>query len=740
MQSHKTMHLVKSREEYLRLRDGGNQIANVRKARNGNKKAKEDLVQMNYSCLPAEGGVLKGAKEQSNSVCMDLDLDPKSPDYDRLMAELPEKVIGMKDELGLLMLERSATKGFHMVFRRRTEMSQEENLEWASRKIGVEFDKGAKDITRVFFTTTASSEDLLYLNDDLFTLDNTAEQKSAEHQCSGCKPTVSPSSQPAPPSPQPALAAALSTEGSLGFTFQQFIDKYFDLFNGGKKPTEGNRNTLTFQLAQAMSCLVNYDKERLLAIVPRYDGLPEDEWRTTVTNALQKRWKTMPRQTRQVLKALSKEGLISALGGSEQLPPEMPKKLPPVLKLLTSKVPEPYKACVAEGVFPALAAHLHNVKFSYVDNSPREATLMALLIAPMSTGKSSVNMPIKKVMADIEASDAVSREREMEWKRKNPSSKNKARDPRPEDICIQVLCSDLTNAAFNQRMLDAHRCGCRYLFLKTDELDSMKNITSQRNMQQFSVVVRNAFDNAEHGQERVGADSVTGKAPLRFNFHTSATPSVAQRLLKGSSIDGTLSRLSVSTIIKQQTMGGIPKYGIYDDKFDSDLKPFINKLNTASGFYECKQLNTLIEKLIAENEDQALLYESKGYELLSRRACVIAFSKGMVLYILSGCQWSKEIADYVRWSLRYDLWCKMKFFGSIFEEELDRENQSMNNGVVNLFDLLPDTFSREDYQRIRMAQGKTTDGMSTLRQWQYRKHLEYDEIAKVYVKTKHRTA
>lgn len=742
-QGHKTMHLVKSREEYLRLRNSGDQIANVNEARNGNSEAKRKLVQMNYSCLPAPGGLLKGATRQSNSVGMDIDLKPTpNPSLGRgEEAALVERILSLKDELGLLMLERSATKGFHMVFRRRTEMSQEENLQWASKLVGVEYDKGAKDITRVFYTTTASPEDLLYLNDDLFTGGEPApaaataapsaavESSSQQPPCSGCQPAVSLQSPSSPSKPQPE-------EGYRGFTWQQIIAKYFDLFNNGKEPKEGNRNTLTFELAQALSPLVDYSTERLLAIVPRYDSLPEQEWRTTIANAAQKRWKTMPRRTRQVLDELKNEAFKNLLGGSAQLPPAMPKKLPSVLKLLTSKVPEPYKPCVAEGVFPALAAHLHDVKFRYIDNTEREATLMALLIAPMSTGKSSVNLPIKKVMADIEARDDVSRAREMEWKRRNPSAKSKPRDPRPDDICIQILSSDLTNAAFNQRMIDADRNGHRYLFLKTDELESMKNVTSQRNIQQFSVVVRNAFDNAEHGQERVGADSVTGKAPLRFNFHTSATPPKAMQMLGGSAIDGTLSRLSLSTIIKEQTAGAIPKYGIYDDKFDADLKPFIDMLNRANGFIECRQLNQLIEQMIAENQEKALQYDSEGYELLSRRACVIAFSKGMVLYILNGRRWSKDIADYVHWSLRYDMWCKMKFFGEIFEDELDKENQSLRSGMVNLYDLLPDTFSLEEYQKVRMTLGKTSDGRATLRKWRSRKQIELDEIANVYVKTK----
>ena len=744
----KMMHLVKSREEYLRLRNSGNQIANVSEARNGNIEAKRDLVQMNYSCLPASGGLLRGATRQSNSVGMDLDFDPMRPDYDQLMAELPAKVIEKKDELGLLMLERSATKGFHVVFRRRRDMSQVENLEWASRLIGVEFDKGAKDITRVFFTTTASADDLLFLDDDLFTGgEPTDESPSAvqallEKSRARTAQLKAAAEQAADGKASPAVStdSPSASEGYLGFSWKQIIDKYFELYNNGKEPSAGNRNTLTFELSQALAPLVDYNADRLLAIVPRYDSLPEQEWRTTVTNALQKRWKTMPRRTSEVMKALKNEELKNYLGGTALMPPEMPKKLPPALKLLTSKVPEPYKACVAEGVFPALAAHLHDVKFRYIDNTEREATLMALLIAPMSTGKSSVNVPINKVMADIIERDKIGRARDDEWKRKNPTGKSKARDPRPEDICIQVITPNLTTAAFNQRIIDLDRNGHRYLFLKTDELESMKKVTSDGSIQQLSVVVRNAFDNAEYGQERVGADSVSGKAPLRFNFHTSTTPNLAKTLLKNSSIDGTLSRLSVSSIEKEQTMGDIPKYGIYDDKFDADLKPFIDLLNRANGFIECQQLNALIEQLVVESKDIALQYDSEGYELLSRRACVIAFCKGMVLYILNGCRWSKDIGDYVRWSLRYDLWCKMKYFGAIFEEELDKENKSLREGMVSLYDLLPDTFTIDEYRRVRVLQGRSADGMATLRKWRSRSQIEYDSIGNVYVKTKRRAA
>ena len=294
------MHLVKNREEYIRLRNSSKQIALVAEARKGNSEAKSKLEQMNYSCMPAEGGLLKGAKEQSNSVGMDIDfkLDPNSAEYKQLMEELPKKVIALKDELGLLMLERSVTKGFHVVFRRNYNMSQVENLKWASKLIGVDYDDRAKDITRVFYTTTASEEDLLYLDDALFTPAPAASAAAAAPSASPC-----------------SLSQPQAGEGYLGFTWQQIIAKYFDLFNNGKEPKEGNRNTLTFELAQALSPLVDYNPDRLLAIVPRYDSLPEQEWRTTLASAAQRRWKTMPRRTRQVLQALKDEALKNLLGG-----------------------------------------------------------------------------------------------------------------------------------------------------------------------------------------------------------------------------------------------------------------------------------------------------------------------------------------------------------------------------------------------------------------------------------------
>ena len=333
-QGHKTMHLVKSREEYIRLRNSSKQIALVAEARKGNSDAKSKLEQMNYSCLPAEGGLLKGAKEQSNSVGMDIDfkLDPNSAEYKQLMEELPKKVIALKDELGLLMLERSVTKGFHVVFRRNYNMSQVENLKWASKLIGVDYDDRAKDITRVFYTTTASEEDLLYLDDALFTPAPAAAAAASapsassvpsasfpsQPPCSGVKPAVSPCS----------LSQPQAGEGYLGFTWQQIIAKYFDLFNNGKEPKAGNRNTLTFELAQALSPLVDYNLDSLLAIVPRYDSLPEQEWRTTLASAAQHRWKTMPRRTRQVLQALKDEALKNLLGGSPAHPERHAKEAP----------------------------------------------------------------------------------------------------------------------------------------------------------------------------------------------------------------------------------------------------------------------------------------------------------------------------------------------------------------------------------------------------------------------------
>lgn len=827
----KMMRPVLTAAEYRNLRNSNYQKRLVAGIRKGDAKQKMRLLQMNYSCMPSNAAAgnaaagnaptgnatppslqkapLKGCKSPSMSVGMDVDFDPSAPDYEKMMEKAPEMVLSKKDELGLLMLERSARKGYHLVFRRhfmdglaegKILENQEINLKWASELLGVKFDEAAKDITRVFFSTTASEEDLLFLDDALFEQtapnienlaasgnsasgsstsgsstngsaasgsaagkenpSNSAEasQKSANAQQASTQQASNAqnpadalqasNTQQASNAQNPANASNISSLYN-GIPYSEIISKYWELYNFGKLPTMGDRNVKTFELAVTLRAICNYSLPQLEAVIPRYDNFPEQEWRTTLESALKEPRKGMPYRLRQVLLAIQSDSKIAATGGSRDVPPAMPQKLPKLLKLLSSKVPQMYKPAVCEAIFPALAIHLHGVKFRYWDNVDHEPTFMNVLIAPMSVGKGAIKKPIDFILADIKEADKPNRLREAEWKRKNPSGKTKAKDPRPNDICIQILIDNLTDAVFNQRVVDAHENGHRFVYTRVDEVEQLKKVTSRGTVDEVSILIRKAFDNAEHGQERVGADSITGIAPLRWNFNASTTIPNAHRFFLKSVNDGTLSRLNLSTIIKprledaqennqassqQSPDDSLPIFGIYDDKFAQDLKPYLDRLSSASGLIECPQALKLAKELTRENDKRASLYESEAYRILSYRANVIAYLKAMVLYVAQGYHWSEDIAEYVRWSEQMDLWCKMRFFGTQLEEEILQEVKQINASPQNLLSTLPDEFTYEQFLRHRQQQGKCGDGKNTLRTWKHRGYVVYDEITKTWHK------
>ena len=733
----KYMRPIHNRAEYLELRNGGFQKENVARIRQGDEALKASLVQMNYSCLPNDDGTLKGSKRMSTTVGMDIDF--KAPTelsakeqqawLSEHMEKVPELVLAKKDALGLQMLERSATKGYHLVFRRRPELSQEENLKWASELLGVKYDAQAKDITRVFFTTTEA--ELIYLDDEIFEI-------VAASQC--C------SSQEASPQTsdlkhQPSFDPEARYNGVL---FKDIIAKYWELFNGGKEPVEGDRNALTFELAVTIRSICGYSLEQLMQVIPNYwvkpDGTctAEDlaEWRKTLENALKEPRKGMPYRLKQVLQSLKSQQAVKACGGTLTTPPPMPKKLPPLIRLLTKNVPWFYKPAVANAVFPGLGAHLHGVKFRYWDNVEHEATFMNILIGRQSIGKGTIKKPIEYIMEDIKQRDQPNRQREAEWKQKNPGAKQK-KDPRPTDICIQMLIDNLTDAVFNQRIVDANNNGQRFIYTIVDEIEGLKKVTSKGTVDEVGLLIRKAFDNSDAGQERVGADSVSGIAPLRWNFNASTTPPNARKFFYKMVNDGTVSRLDVSTIIRGEDDDDTePILGIYDHTFAAELKPYIDRLEAANGLIECPQSKKLSLDMKQENKDAAKLYDSEAYRVFSYRANVIAWLKGMVLYVAHGYKWSKEIADFVRWTQQYNLWCKMLYFGQQLEKELREEVEiQRQSGPQNLLELLSDEFTKPQYYQMRQQQGKSGSGDGTLRSWQSRGYIVYDEVSGRYVKT-----
>ena len=733
----KMMRPVTTRAEYMALRGSNEQQQLMAAIRSGNETLKHRLVQMNYSCLPNADGTLRGSTRMSNTVGMDIDhLSAEE------MPAVRDRILAKKDELGLKMMEESARGcGYHLVFTRRPHMSQVENLQWAAQLLGVDYDAQAKDITRVFFTT--GTEQLIYLDDAIFASEEVLgtdftdlhglSKSSDDNPCQKEKIRVNPCNP-------------CQDKDYNGMAYSDIIAKYWELFNGGKLPVVGDRNALTFELAVTLRSICGYSLEGLQAIVPNYwaapDGTCTDADRTeylhTLENALKEPRRGMPLRLKQVLQALKEQQGVKACGGTVSTPPPMPKRLPPLIKLLTRNVPWYYKPAVASAVFPALGAHLHGVHFRYWDNVDHEATFMNLLVGRQSVGKGSIKKPIEYIMEDIRQRDLLSRQREAEWKQKNPTGKQK-KDPRPADICIQMLIDNLTDAVFNQRVVDANNNGERYIYTIVDEVEALKKVTSSHKADEVGLLIRKAFDNSMAGQERVGADSVSGIAPLRWNFNASTTPPNARKFFYKMVNDGTVSRLDVATIIRPiEDDDEAPILGIYDDRFAAELKPYIDRLDAANGLIECPQARKLALDLKQENADTARLYESEAYRVLSYRANVIAWLKGMVLYVAHGYRWDKQIAEFVRWSEQYNLWCKMLYFGTQLEKELNDEQElQRHSGPQNLLELLPDEFTREQYLQMRQQAGRPGPGDSTLRTWQARGHIAFDETAGRFLKIKH---
>ncbi len=750
----KVMRPILNREEYMALRDSEKQKAIVKAVRGGDEKLKMRLAQMNYSCLPGEDGKLKGATRMSTTVGMDVDHINAEE-----MESVKERILEKKEELGLLMLEKSARgAGYHLVFRRREELSQEENLRWASELLGVEFDKGAKDVTRVFFTTTGSEEDLIFLDDEIFEVAeakaNTEASKANSDLTDGTDKTNTNRTNDTNSLPSAEegslreksdknLIENLSKSQSSaefpldyhGIPFTEIIAKYWEMFNDGKEPQEGDRDTLTYQLACDLRHICGRNAQWLDQVIPCYDGFPLGEKRRKIESALSAKSEGMPYRLKQVLTALKSQSAIKACGGTTTTPPPMPKKLPPLVRLLTKNVPWFYKPAVAAAVFPALGAHLHGVRFRYWDNVDHEATFMNVLIGRQSIGKGTIKKPVEYIMEDIRQRDIPNRQREAEWKQKNPGAKQK-KDPRPTDICIQMLIDNLTDAVFNQRIVDANNNGERFIYTIVDEIDALKKVTSKGTVDEVGLLIRKAFDNSMAGQERVGADSVSGIAPLRWNFNASTTPPNARKFFGKMVNDGTVSRLDVATIIRNDDDDEAPILGIYDHQFASELKPYIDRLEACNGLIECPQARKLSLEMKKENSDAAKLYDSEAYRVFSYRANVIAWLKGMVLYVAHGYKWSREIADFVRWSQQYNLWCKMLYFGQQLEKELREEVEiQRQSGPQNLLELLPDEFTREQYQLMRQSQGRSNDGGAALRKWTSRGYIAMDAASGRYVKT-----
>ena len=406
-------------------------------------------------------------------------------------------------------------------------------------------------------------------------------------------------------------------------------------------------------------------------------------------------------------------------------PPPMPKKLPKLVELLISKTPEIYQPAVAHAIFPSLATHLWRTRFRYIDNVEHEATLMTCLLAGTGAGKSCVQKPIDFIMEDIRKRDAENLKREKEWKDEMMrKGANKDKRKRPENLIIQEIDADMTNPAFVMRTAEAKE---HFLYTSLNEIDQFDALKGS-GFQQFRIMCL-AFDSGNlYGQTRVGTQSVTERVTIRFNWNASTTIHKGIKYFKRVLTDGPVSRINFCTIPERDIGEDIPVYGTYDDEFRNSLKPYIDTLCMASGLVECKEAFQLAEVLKDENAEFSRLSQDRVYENLSFRANVIGYLKACVLYVANGYMWEPEIEDFIRWSERYDLYCKMRFFGDAIKKAEQECDQESKRGPASILGFLPEEFNYQQVEALRVEHKMSAKGtMKMLNNWLFRGYIKVKE-------------
>ena len=747
---------VTDREEYIRICNSPENTRNWNLYREkGDDRYKRALVQFNYNCQTVEGAPLKGNKTVSPFFFYDIDCQDKEE-----CRQIIQKLLSMKDELQLVEVSESASYGVHAVARRETGKTILECQVRMSILTQTEMDTNNKENNRVVFHGPIDSETTPLLDDALFTESlsdveaaeafkslKEREKKNLEEVPAGAKKAnkhyrpweeekvealeykgdAKSETSPSPVTQQPSpvtdrirfIAKGVMKEKNL--VESDFLE-------------EGGRHTSVKMLLSGATQLLKKDEMNgvLAELMPKHwqdeniQQLVEDFY-ANYTNPNQRLLKYQEElfiKSRRL--ADCSDPLPPNLGGSEETPatpPVMPEKLPKLVQLMVSKTPVLYQPAVANAIFPALGTHLCKVRFNYTDNVEHEATLMNVLMAGTGAGKGCIDAPIDQIMADIKRRDKENERREAEWKKDcQRKGANKDKLMRPEGLVIQIIDSDMTKPALVTRLDESED---HFVYVKLNELDLFEQLKGQTGKQHFQLMCL-AFDpGAEYGQTRVGTQSVTARPKCRFNWNACTTILKGRRFFRNVLTDGPISRINFCTIPEQEIGSEQPIYGQYDMAFEEKLKPYIDNLTSARGLIDCPQAFKLAQKLQQECAEFARLSQNEVYWNLSHRACVIAWLKACVLFVANGCKWEKSIEEFIRWSLNYDLWCKMQFFGDDIAKAISGDDARIGKrGPRNLLEQLPDRFTLEDAKRVRRQQGMgTVKTKNMVSQWKKRGYV-----------------
>ncbi len=805
---------VNNREEFIKLKNSPDNLFKLEHARKGNADAKSKLVQFAYNDLMPDG-LVAGCCHPSSYFFHDIDC------YDSAQAEATkEKILSLKEQIGLMMLERSVNGGWHLVCRREKGKTILENQVRIACILKMEMDTNCHDLGRVVFSTSGTSHDLVYLDDAIFEESMSVEESEQEYQVlknrerrgleevpAGAKkdnkhyrpweemttaqicahineteaseksvaqtaesaeeailnPTASTASktsekgspvenstqaektnlEPAEDSARPSEADNRPAQNCArrfptsyhGHTFEEIIAKYWEMFNNGFTPTVGDRDAKTYELAYNLRHICNNNFDWLDEVIPCYDGFTLEEKRTKIRSALKSTFEGLPRNLTTVLNALDgkteetpEEEAEALKTASKDLyfnapnPPELPKKLPRLIKLLTKNTPDIYKPAVASAVFPSLATHLYHTTFKYTDKVEHEATLMDCVMAESGAGKSCIDKPIDYIMADIRERDAMNEQRLDEYNDKvTRQGSNREKPKRPEGLIIQEVNSDMTNAGLVLRMAEAEE---HFLYTKVNEIQQFDALRGNGKVgHQYTVMCLSFDPGNRYGQTRAGSQSINKKVCMRFNWNASTTINKGKKYFRNVLTDGPVQRISFCTIPEREIGAEQPIFGEYTEAFAEELRPYILNLCNANGLIDCPEANRTIKKLQKECMDLAVHCQSRVFEKQTYRACVIAWLKACVLYVANGCKWEKSIEDFMQWSLHNDLWCKMTFFGEMIAADM-ADPYEVKRGPQNMLMMLKDEFTMDDLIHVRMMCGLTAKGAyDQIRQWKSRGYV-----------------
>ena len=650
-----------------------------------------------------------------------LDFDEKGHSAEILAKAMELQAAG---KWKILLVEESVRRGTHVLIALPEEMTPQEAQQRFSTDVGFVADPALKDVaSRCIYMVPSGNT--LYMSEEFFEAESSESSENSEGSENSENSENSKSSKNSKNSEYP--------ETYDGIPYTEIVATLEEQMGG--RPEHGSRNNFIFSMACHLRYICDDDPDWIAQVLPTY-GEGREKWMNSIRSACARsQTQAMPRIMKRTIRiAKGNEDESEIINQNSEIP-EMPKKLPPLIELLVSRTPDIYKPAVAHAVFPSLAAHLWKVKFRYIDNVPHEATLMNVLMAGTGAGKDCISEPINRIMADIRQRDEENLQREREWKKEiNSKGANKDKRQRPEGLVIQEIDADMTNPAFVMRTAEADG---HFLYTKLNEIDQFDALRgSGKGGQQFQIMCL-AFDPGNrYGQTRVGAQSVTEKVTIRFNWNAATTIQKGQRYFRSVLTDGPISRINFCTIPEREIGADMPVYGTYDEVFDEELQPYIERLCGARGEIFCQEAFDLAKVLKDENAEFARLSQSRVYENLSFRANVIAYLKACVLYVAHGDVWDKTMEDFVRWSLQYDLWCKMEFFGEAIEEAVkDTGRGKMMAGRKSLLEMLPDKFTKEDAIKVRQQMRMDADGVrNMLYQWVHRGyilHLTSDNYQKV---------